>query len=263
MQTAEAWPEHSIALWFASEQTAALYAQREEEKSCRLGLIACNLRQHDELIHEKTIEPCNSVFQISGTDRVATAFFGESERRAPAASAMFLYLLSQFRRKTVQRHEVGESGFLMAKNAWNLCEPDSPAPGECASNDRLYSLSCVQESDCHLGDGETWAGTTTSILGSPFSPVRFLWELSRNPGITRESNSKRRQSFSAVQTAWRRGRHSNRRYRSEWPKSRRLRKLRGINWFRNSPADCLLSIPHAKQSGFAEVLVAKGWRWCG
>jgi hypothetical protein len=41
-------------------------------------------------------------------------------------------------------------------------------------------------------------------------------------------------NFSAVQTAWRRERDSNPRYRSEWRKSRRLRKLRGINWFRNS-----------------------------
>ena len=34
---------------------------------------------------------------------------------------------------------------------------------------------------------------------------------------------------SATQTVWRRGRDSNSRYRSEWRKSRRLRKLQGIN----------------------------------
>ena len=35
--------------------------------------------------------------------------------------------------------------------------------------------------------------------------------------------------FSATQTVWRRGRDSNSRYRSERRKSRRLRKLQGIN----------------------------------
>jgi hypothetical protein len=42
-------------------------------------------------------------------------------------------------------------------------------------------------------------------------------------------------SFSAMQTAWRSGEDSNPRYRSETCKSRRLRKLRIINQFRNSP----------------------------
>jgi hypothetical protein len=41
-------------------------------------------------------------------------------------------------------------------------------------------------------------------------------------------------NFCAVQTAWRRGRDSNPRYRSETCKSRRLRKLRGIKSFKNS-----------------------------
>ena len=59
--------------------------------------------------------------------------------------------------------------------------------------------------------------------------------------------------FSAVQTTWRRAKDSNSRYRSEWRKSRRLRKLRGINRFRDSPADCLLPIRRAKQCGFAET----------
>ena len=35
--------------------------------------------------------------------------------------------------------------------------------------------------------------------------------------------------FSAIQTAWRRGRDSNLRYRSEWRKRRRSRKLLGFN----------------------------------
>src|SRR5258706_8545766 len=46
---------------------------------------------------------------------------------------------------------------------------------------------------------------------------------------------KRPRNFSAVQTAWRRGRHSNPRYRSETCKSRRVRKLHGIKSFRDSP----------------------------
>lgn len=70
-------------------------------------------------------------------------------------------------------------------------------------------------------------------------------------------------SFSAVQTAWRSGVDSNPRYRSEWRKSRRLRKLRGINWFTNSPADCLLPTRHAKHCGLAKLLEAKRWRLCG
>ena len=40
--------------------------------------------------------------------------------------------------------------------------------------------------------------------------------------------------FSASQTDWRRGLDSNPRYRSETGKSRHLRKLHGINQFRNS-----------------------------
>jgi len=70
-------------------------------------------------------------------------------------------------------------------------------------------------------------------------------------------------TFSAVQTAWRRERDSNPQYRSEWRESRRSRKLRGINWFKNSPADCLLPVRHAKQSGFAKLLEAKRRRLCG
>ena len=60
-------------------------------------------------------------------------------------------------------------------------------------------------------------------------------------------------NFSAVQTAWRSGKDSNPRYRSETCKSRRLRKLRGINQLKNSPGDCLLPIRHAKQCGFAKL----------
>src|ERR1700693_3403329 len=46
---------------------------------------------------------------------------------------------------------------------------------------------------------------------------------------------KRRGNFSALQTAWRRGKDSNPRYRFETCKSRRVRKLHGIKSFKNSP----------------------------
>jgi len=49
-------------------------------------------------------------------------------------------------------------------------------------------------------------------------------------------------NFSAVQTAWRRGRDSNPRYRSETCKSRRLRKLRGNKQFENSPEKSMVRI---------------------
>jgi hypothetical protein len=58
-------------------------------------------------------------------------------------------------------------------------------------------------------------------------------------------------TFSAIRTAWRSGVDSNPRYRSETCKSRRLRKLRGVNQFRNSPR---LPAPsrHAKTVRFRE-----------
>src|SRR5258706_9533313 len=69
-------------------------------------------------------------------------------------------------------------------------------------------------------------------------------------------------NFSAVQTAWRSGKNSNPRYRSETCKRRRLRKLHGISQFRRFSEDCPLPIRHAKQCGFAKLLEAKPWRLC-
>src|ERR1700719_1916333 len=80
-------------------------------------------------------------------------------------------------------------------------------------------------------------------------------------GIFRIFRGKGRRDFSAVKTCWRRERDSNPQYRSEWRKSRRLRKLRGINWFKNSPADCLPPIRHAKRCGFAKLLEALAIVW--
>ena len=54
------------------------------------------------------------------------------------------------------------------------------------------------------------AGTVApSLLGSQFSPVRFVDETLRNTGMLRVFRGKGRSNFSAVQTAWRRERDSN------------------------------------------------------
>jgi hypothetical protein len=74
-----------------------------------------------------------------------------------------------------------------------------------------------------------------SLQSSDFSAVRFAEELSLKMGIFRVFRGKGRRNFSAVKTCWRSGKDSNPRYRSERCKSRRLRKLRGINQFQNSP----------------------------
>ena len=74
---------------------------------------------------------------------------------------------------------------------------------------------------------------------------------------------KRAGYFSALQTAWRSGKDSNPRYRSETCKSRRLRKLRGIKSFKNS-----LRLPAsrgvvANRWGFQRSSKANPWRFCG
>jgi hypothetical protein len=70
-------------------------------------------------------------------------------------------------------------------------------------------------------------------------------------------------NFSAVQTAWRSGKDSNPRYRSETCKSRPLRKLRGINQFRNSLRTACSPVEHTTQCGSARLQEAKRWRLCG
>ena len=93
------------------------------------------------------------------------------------------------------------------------------------------------------------------------SPVRFVYEESRNPGIDRAFQAGRDRFSLAVQTAWPRGVDSAPRYSSEWRKSRRLRKLRGINQFRNSPEtacsplDTLISAVSRSSRGQALVIV--------
>src|SRR5438067_12334691 len=121
---------------------------------------------------------------------------------------MSLYLLSQFRRKTVQRHEVGESGFLMAKDAWNCASQTHRLLANARQMIAYSSLSCVPESDYHLGDGETAAGPTTSILGSPFSPVQLPEQL-REIRVYFAEFRRTKQIFSGSQTEWRRERDSN------------------------------------------------------
>ena len=65
--------------------------------------------------------------------------------------------------------------------------------------------------------------------------VQFVEQISRKKGIFRVFRREGRRNFSAVQTAWRSGKDSNPRYRSEWRKSRCLRKLQGINSLSGEP----------------------------
>ena len=67
-------------------------------------------------------------------------------------------------------------------------------------------------------------GAAQSVLCSP-----VCRGISRKTGIIRAFRGKYRRDFSALQTAWRRARDSNPRYKSETCRSRRLRKLQGIN----------------------------------
>lgn len=62
--------------------------------------------------------------------------------------------------------------------------------------------------------------------GSPFSAVQLIGWKSLKMGTIRELWGKLRRKFSAFQTVWRRGRHSNLRYRSLSRKARGVRKLR-------------------------------------
>jgi len=97
-----------------------------------------------------------------------------------------------------------------------------------------------------------------SVLSSPVC----LGIIAKNGHLSRISGEGRRE-FSAVQTAWRRGKDSNPRYRSETCKSRRVRKLHGIKSFKNS-----LRLPAsrgvvANRSGLRRSSKANPWRFCG
>ena len=95
-----------------------------------------------------------------------------------------------------------------------------------------------------------------SVLCSPVC-LGIIAKYGHFPGISDEEEP----IFSAVQTAWRRERDSNPRYRSEWRKSRRLRKLRGISWFEIlqqtacSPFDTLNSRFRETSRGEAPAIV--------
>jgi hypothetical protein len=71
-------------------------------------------------------------------------------------------------------------------------------------------------------------------------------------GIFRVFRGKGLRNFSALQTAWRSGKDSNPRYRSETWKSRRVRKLHGIRSFKNSLCDCLLAAESSLTGGVSE-----------
>ena len=73
--------------------------------------------------------------------------------------------------------------------------------------------------------GEKPAQRPRSLVGSPFSLVRFVWEQSRSTGIFRVFRSRRAPYFSAVQTAWRRGKDFEPSVQFCRAKPRRIRKL--------------------------------------
>jgi hypothetical protein len=77
------------------------------------------------------------------------------------------------------------------------------------------------------------SGETQDRDRSPCRAVRSLQsglsEIIAKYGHYSPISAGRERNFSAVQTAWRSERDSNPRYRSEWRKSRRVRKLQGIN----------------------------------
>ena len=134
---------------------------------------------------------------------------------------------------------------------------------ESAASDRIAFACALLETGLRMclperNQDSTAFGAEQSVLRSP----ACLGTIAKYGHYSRIS-AQSEWNFSAVKTAWRSGKDSNPRYRSETCKSRRLRKLCGINWFRNSPADCLLPIRHAKQCGFAKPLEAKRWRLCG
>jgi hypothetical protein len=102
-----------------------------------------------------------------------------------------------------------------------------------------------------------------SLLSSPFSAVRFLEQKSRKPGIICGLCVTRSADFSAVQTAWRRGKDSNPRYRSGTCKSRRIRKLHGISSFKNSLRLPARRAVGANRCGFQRSWKANPWRFRG
>ena len=93
-----------------------------------------------------------------------------------------------------------------------------------------------------------------SVLCSPVC-LGIIAKYGLYSGILVES----KRDFSAVKTEWRSGKDSNPRYRSETCKSRRLRKLRGIN---RSQILRGLHAPHSKRQT-VQFREAKRWRWCG
>ncbi len=72
-------------------------------------------------------------------------------------------------------------------------------------------------------------GAEQSVLCSP-----LYREMIAKYGHYSRISVQSERNFSAVQTAWRSGKDSNPRYRSETCKSRRVRKLHGIKSFKNS-----------------------------
>jgi hypothetical protein len=72
-----------------------------------------------------------------------------------------------------------------------------------------YSLVGISKADCCQRLRRKASKKTATNDSSPFSPVRFVRELSRKMGMFRVFRGNGLRHFSAVKTCWRRGEDSN------------------------------------------------------
>jgi hypothetical protein len=137
-----------------------------------------------------------------------------------------------------------ETGFWEAPNpVFKQTNKSQPAVVESQTYDRIAFASCPSvKPDCARAFWRKAGMVPPSPTSSPFSAVRFEDEILRNTGIILVFRRRASGNSLQIRLAWRRKKDSNPRYRSERCKSRRLRKLRGIRRFRNSPG---LPAPHS------------------
>jgi hypothetical protein len=83
-----------------------------------------------------------------------------------------------------------------------------------ACDRQIFALGPVPSRTSRRRFREKGWGEALRCQKSPFSSVRFVELKSQKTGISREFPENSRHEFSAVQTVWRRARHSNPRYRS-------------------------------------------------
>jgi hypothetical protein len=113
---------------------------------------------------------------------------------------------------------------------------------------------CLPEKSRH----GTASDAEQSVLRSPLC----LGIIAKDGQLSRISEVEE-PTFSALQTAWRSGKDSNPRYRSETCKSRRWRKLHGIKSFKNSLRLPASRAVVANRWGFRRIWKANPWRLCG